>query len=106
MNATVRAAAVNLVDAADELQPPLSRALGAALAAMSADVATLTVHDDLGVRVGSLLRFKEKPVNNLIVVSGANPDTETYVLTLKPGAGTWRSLGIEIARDDEVSGKL
>jgi Protein of unknown function (DUF1553)/Protein of unknown function (DUF1549)/Planctomycete cytochrome C len=72
--------------------------------AMSATAATLTVHDDLGVRVGSLLRFKEKPVKNLIVVSGANPDTETYMLTLKPGAGTWRSLGIEIARDDTLPG--
>jgi len=73
-------------------------------AAMSATAATLTVHDDLGVRVGSLLRFKEKPVRNLIVVSGANPDTETYTITLKPGAGTWRSLGIEIARDDTLPG--
>lgn len=71
---------------------------------MSARAATMTVHDDLGVRVGSLLRFKEKPVTNLIVVSGANPDTETYTMTLKPGAGTWRSLGIEVARDDTLPG--
>jgi Protein of unknown function (DUF1553)/Protein of unknown function (DUF1549)/Planctomycete cytochrome C len=71
---------------------------------MSAQAATLTVHDDLGVRVGSLLRFKTKPVTNLIVVSGANPDTETYAITLKPGAGTWRSLGLEIARDDTLPG--
>ena len=71
---------------------------------MSAQAATMTVHDDLGVRVGSLLRFKEKPVTSLIVVSGANPDTETYTITLKPGAGTWRSLGIEVARDDTLPG--
>jgi hypothetical protein len=71
---------------------------------MSAESATLTLHDDLGVRIGSLLRFKEKPVTNLIVVSGANPDTETYSITLKPGAGTWRSLGIEVARDDALPG--
>ena len=37
-------------------------------------------------------------------VSGANPDTETYTITLKPGAGTWRSLGIEVARDDTLPG--
>ncbi|HUK32457.1 MAG TPA: DUF1553 domain-containing protein, partial [Vicinamibacterales bacterium] len=72
--------------------------------AMSATQATLSVRDDLGIRVGSLLRFKEKPVTNLIVVSGANPDTETYTITLKPGAGTWRSLGIEVARDDTLPG--
>jgi hypothetical protein len=72
--------------------------------AMSATQATLTVHDDLGLRIGSLLRFKEKPVTDLIVVSGANPDTETYTITLKPGAGTWRSLGIEVGRDDTLPG--
>jgi hypothetical protein len=71
---------------------------------VSAQAATMTVHDDLGVRVGSLLRFKEKPVTSLVVVSGANPDTETYTITLKPGAGTWRSLGIEVARDDTLPG--
>jgi hypothetical protein len=71
---------------------------------VSAQAATMTVHDDLGVRVGSLLRFKEKPVTSLIVVSGANPDTETYTITLKPGAGAWRSLGIEVARDDTLPG--
>jgi len=71
---------------------------------VSAQAATLTVHDDLGVRVGSLLRFKEKPVTNLIVAGGATPATETYTITLKPGAGTWRSLGIEVARDDTLPG--
>ena len=71
---------------------------------LSAQSATLTLHNDLGVRVGSLLRFKEKPVTDLIVVSGANPDTETYTITLKPGAGTWRSVGIEVARDDSLPG--
>ncbi len=71
---------------------------------VSAQAATMTVHDDLGVRVGSLLRFKEKPVTSLIVASGANPDTETYTITLRPGAGTWRSLGIEVARDDTLPG--
>lgn len=71
---------------------------------VAAEAATLTVHDDLSVRIGSLLRFKEKPVTNLIVASGANPDTETYTVVLKPGAGTWKSLGIEIERDDTLPG--
>jgi hypothetical protein len=70
----------------------------------TAEGATLTVHDDLTVRIGSLLRFKEKPMTALIVASGANRDTETYTLTLKPGPGTWRTLGIEIARDDTLPG--
>jgi hypothetical protein len=32
----------------------------------------------------------------LVVVSGPNPDNETYSVTLKPGAGVWTSLGIEV----------
>jgi len=70
----------------------------------TAEQATLTAHDDLGVRVGSLLRFREKPVTGLIVVGGANPDKETYTITLKPGHGVWKSLGLEIARDDSLPG--
>ncbi len=66
--------------------------------------ATLSIHDDLGVRMGSLLRFNQKPVKGLIVASGKNPDTETYTVTLKPGKGVWRSLGIEMARDDTLPG--
>jgi hypothetical protein len=69
-----------------------------------AEGATLTVHDELSVRIGSLLRFKQKPVAALIVASGENPDTDTYTLTLKPGPGTWRTLGIEVVRDDTLPG--
>ena len=40
----------------------------------------------------------------LIVVSGPNPDNETYSVTLKPGAGVWTSLGLEIDTDPELAG--
>ena len=69
-----------------------------------AEGATLTIHDELGIRVGSLLRFILKPVTGLIVASGRNPDTDTYIVTLKPGPGAWRSLGIELERDDSLPG--
>jgi hypothetical protein len=72
--------------------------------AATARGATLTIHDDMGVRIGSLLRFLQKPVQGLIVASGANPDTDVYTVTLKPGRGVWRSLGLEIARDDSLPG--
>lgn len=78
-----------------QFQRPVSTAAGSA---------TLTIHDDLGIRVGSLLRFILKPVTGLIVASGPNPDTETYTVTLKPGPGTWQSLGIEVERDDSLPG--
>ncbi|HMF76416.1 MAG TPA: DUF1549 domain-containing protein, partial [Bryobacteraceae bacterium] len=32
----------------------------------------------------------------LVIVSGPNPDNETYSVTLKPGAGVWTSLGVEV----------
>src|SRR6185312_5860459 len=40
----------------------------------------------------------------LIVVSGPNPDNETYSVTLKPGAGVWTSLGIEVDMDASLAG--
>jgi Protein of unknown function (DUF1553)/Protein of unknown function (DUF1549)/Planctomycete cytochrome C len=40
----------------------------------------------------------------LIMVSGPNPDNETYSVTLKPGAGVWTSVGIEIDMDASLAG--
>lgn len=45
-----------------------------------------------------------KPGNGLIVAEGPNPDNETYTVTLKPGAGTWYSLGFEVTSDDRLPG--
>jgi Protein of unknown function (DUF1553)/Protein of unknown function (DUF1549)/Planctomycete cytochrome C len=38
-----------------------------------------------------------------INVNGPNPDNETYTVTLKPGAGVWTSLGIEVNADPALS---
>ncbi|HMJ60983.1 MAG TPA: DUF1549 and DUF1553 domain-containing protein, partial [Bryobacteraceae bacterium] len=40
----------------------------------------------------------------LIIVSGPNPDNETYSVTLKPGAGVWTSAGIEVDTDASLPG--
>ena len=40
----------------------------------------------------------------LIIVSGPNPDNETYNVTLKPGAGVWTSVGIEVDTDSSLPG--
>jgi hypothetical protein len=40
----------------------------------------------------------------LIVASGPNPDNETYSVTVKPGAGVWQNLGIEIDTDASLAG--
>jgi hypothetical protein len=40
----------------------------------------------------------------LIEAGGANPDNETYIVTLHPGAGSWTALGISIVEDDSLPG--
>jgi Protein of unknown function (DUF1553)/Protein of unknown function (DUF1549)/Planctomycete cytochrome C len=40
----------------------------------------------------------------LVVVDGPNPDNETYTVTLRPGAGIWRSFGLEIDTDPALPG--
>ena len=39
-----------------------------------------------------------------MVAGGANPDSETYIVTLKPGAGTWNQLGIDVVQDESLPG--
>jgi hypothetical protein len=45
-----------------------------------------------------------KPGNGLVVARGPNPDRETYVVTLKPGAGTWHQLGLDVVQDESLPG--
>ncbi len=54
-------------------------------------------------RMGSLITEQIKG-DGLVVVGGANPDTETYTITFKPGAGEWMALGIEVVQDESLPG--
>lgn len=70
--------------------------------------AVLTVYNDEPFESvyeyrGSLVS-ERKPGNGLLVASGPNPDNETYVVTLKPVAGTWTALGIEVIQDESLPG--
>src|SRR5205807_363808 len=47
---------------------------------------------------------ERKPGNGLIVAGGPNPDNETYTVTLKPGAGSWTALGIDVVQDESLPG--
>ena len=40
----------------------------------------------------------------LVIVGGPNPDNETYSVTIKPGAGVWTNLGIEVDTDASLAG--
>jgi Protein of unknown function (DUF1553)/Protein of unknown function (DUF1549)/Planctomycete cytochrome C len=64
----------------------------------------LTIHDDLQIRTGSNLRVSLEPVTGLVVASGPDPDNDVYTVTLKPGPGTWKSIGLEMERDDSNPG--
>ena len=37
-------------------------------------------------------------------MSGPNPDNETYTVTIQPGTGTWRQLGLELVQDEALPG--
>ena len=76
--------------------------------ARSANGAVLTIHNDDPVDFtsydgGNLSAFRA-PGNGVIVVSGPNPDNETYTVTMQPGAGTWRALGLEVVQDESLPG--
>jgi len=70
--------------------------------------ATLTIYDTEPIEsnyyLDGSLKTDTKPGDGLVVASGANPDRETYVVTLKPGAGTWRQLGVDVVQDESLPG--
>jgi hypothetical protein len=53
---------------------------------------------------GTNLKTERKPGDGLVVVGGANPDNSTYTVSLKPGAGTWTALGLEVVQDEVLPG--
>jgi hypothetical protein len=70
--------------------------------------ATLTIYNDEPIEsnfyLDGSLKTDVKPGDGLVVASGANPDRETYVVTIKPGAGTWGQLGLEVVQDESLPG--
>jgi hypothetical protein len=77
-------------------------------AARSINGAKLTVYNDEPVSgivyaAGELVP-ETKPGHGLIVASGANPDNETYIVTLHPGKGSWTSLGLDVETEDSLPG--
>ena len=77
-------------------------------AARSLNGSTVTVYNDQPAKglidLGSELVSENKPGNGLVVASGANPDNETYTVTLKPGKGSWTALGLDVEQDYSLPG--
>ena len=78
------------------------------IAARALGGATLTIYDKEPVvsnfYLDGSLNTDTRPGDGLVVASGANPDRETYVVTLKPGAGTWHQLGLDVVQDERLPG--
>jgi hypothetical protein len=70
--------------------------------------ATLTIYDTEPIEsnyyLDGSLKSDTKPGDGLVVAGGANPDRETYVVTLKPGPGTWNQVGVDVVQDESLPG--
>ncbi len=78
------------------------------LTATSANGAVLTIYNEREVDYtlydGSNQTAFRAPGNGLVVATGPNPNNETYTVTFKPGAGTWREMGLEVVMDESLPG--
>ncbi|MGH9660262.1 MAG: DUF1549 domain-containing protein, partial [Bryobacteraceae bacterium] len=76
------------------------------LSARSAAGAVLAVYNeepvDNNYYIGATLMTERSPGNGLVVVSGPNPDPETYTVEVRPGAGVWSTLGLEVVQDESL----
>lgn len=50
------------------------------------------------------LHSERKRGDGLVIASGPDPDNDTYVVTIKPGPGSWTALGLDIFQDESLPG--
>ncbi|MDX2149151.1 MAG: PSD1 and planctomycete cytochrome C domain-containing protein [Bryobacteraceae bacterium] len=78
------------------------------VSATAANGATLTIYNDEEVDanfyLNGSLASQKRPGEGLVVASGANPDNETYTVQIRPGAGAWTALGIDVHQDESLPG--
>jgi hypothetical protein len=78
------------------------------IAARALHGANLTIYNqepvDSNYYLDGSLKSDRKPGDGLVIASGPNPDNETYVVTLEPGAGEWNELGIDVVQDESLPG--
>jgi len=97
---TVPFPSVSRADVTWHVQRPISATSehGAILKIYGDEPVDFTTYD------GTTQTVERKPGDGLVVASGPNPDNETYTVTLKPGAGEWTMLGLEIVQDESLPG--
>ena len=71
--------------------------------AAAAGKATLKIYNDEIPPMVNTPKI-ERPGNGLIIASGENPETETYTITIRPGAGKWAQLGVQAVQDESLAG--
>ncbi|MFN0171682.1 MAG: PSD1 and planctomycete cytochrome C domain-containing protein [Bryobacteraceae bacterium] len=76
--------------------------------ATSANGSRLTIYNeamvDSNYEAGGSLVSARHAGNGLIIADGPSPDNDTYTVTLKPGAGAWTALGLEVVPDESLPG--
>jgi mono/diheme cytochrome c family protein len=76
------------------------------LAARAANGATLKIYNDEPLVVtqyrGGSVITERVAGSGLVVAGGANPETEVYTVTFKPGAGEWTALGVNVVQDESL----
>jgi hypothetical protein len=72
---------------------------------------TLTIQNEkpgstpVPTATASETQAQRKPFHDgLVVAGGANPDNETFVVTVRPGAGSWTALGLSAVEDESLLG--
>ncbi len=78
----------------------------APISASSTNGTRLKIYNDQPLVVtqyrGGNIVSEEIKGEGLVVASGENPDTATYTVSFKPGAGEWPALGIEVVQDESL----
>jgi hypothetical protein len=78
------------------------------LTALAEHGAKLTVYNeelvDSDYYMNGSLHSDKKRGEGIVIASGPNPDNETYVVTFKPGPGSWTALGIDVLQDESLPG--
>jgi hypothetical protein len=76
--------------------------------ATAANGTTLKIYNeelvDFNFYLRGSLASERKPGGGLIIASGPSPDREVYTVELKPGAGTWTAVAIDIHQDESLPG--
>lgn len=78
------------------------------ISAEAANGTVLKIYDaepiDYNYYLNGSLASERKRGDGLIVAEGPNPDNDVYTVRLRPGSGTWTSVGLDVYQDESLPG--